>query len=505
MKAWGGVTLAASVRSLRGTTMQLTWTITLQRTGGGLPAETRTVARYQRSVGPPRPADVGLCRSEGQELVAALQSAVVQDQITAHDHRGRSCHYCGRYRRIKDWRGRQIDTALGRVRVRIPRVVTCQCLPEPLGEEGEITALRDSESTVERLLPKRRTPEVSYLCAKHGASSPYRTAARAVCEVTGLPRLSHATVRSETTSCGEHIEDEQFEIGWFALDRAGGQPDPAQHLRVSIDGTVITSANKVEFSKFEVIAGRVERDGHPGRRFACAMQRRSLTRVLIAAALAQSGMTRRTEVDVVNDGARGMRSIVAEVAPRMAPRIIDWFHIAMKLQAVRTPIAARKGIWTPIPSSIVRAERLATKVRDALWRGKGEVAIAMLDTVQATLAEAASDHNIHEFFRGCSRTAERAAMKLLEFLRNNRDDLVDYQRARMAGRRISTASAESVMNHLINRRMSKLQQMRWNYASAHRMLMVRVELLDGRLENCFRRRFPGFRSPDAAPGPKGSP
>ena len=101
----------------------------------------------------------------------------------------------------------------------------------------------------------------------------------------------------------------------------------------------------------------------------------------------------------------------------MAPRIIDWFHIAMKLQAVRTPIAARKGIWTPIPSSIVRAERLATKVRDALWRGKGEVAIAMLDTVQATLAEAASDHNIHEFFRGCSRTAERAAMKLLEFLR----------------------------------------------------------------------------------------
>ena len=129
----------------------------------------------------------------------------------------------------------------------------------------------------------------------------------------------------------------------------------------------------------------------------------------------------------------------------------------------------------------------------------------MLDTVQATLAEAASDHNIHEFFRGCSRTAERAAMKLLEFLRNNRDDLVDYQRARMAGRRISTASAESVMNHLINRRMSKLQQMRWNYASAHRMLMVRVELLDGRLENCFRRRFPGFRSPDAAPGPKGSP
>ena len=485
--------------------MRLTWTITLQRTGGGLPAETRTLARFQRAVGRPRPADVGLCRSEGQELVAALQTAIVQDQITAHDHRGRSCHYCGRYRRIKDWRGRQIDTALGRVRVRVPRVVSCQCLPEPLNEEGEITALRDSESTVERLLPKRRTPEVSYLCAKHGASNPYRTAARSVCEITGLPRLSHSTVRSETTLCGELIEDEQFEVGWFALDRAGARPDPAQHLRVSIDGTVITSASKVEFRKFEVIAGRVERDGQPGRRFVCAMQCRSLTQVLIAAALAQSGMTQRTEVDVVNDGARGMRSLVADVAPRMAPRIIDWFHIAMKLQAVRTPIAARKDIWTPIPDSIARAERLAMKARDALWRGKGELAIAMLDTVQATLAQAASDHNIQEFFRDCSRTAQRAAKKLLEFLLNNRDDLVDYQRARIAGRRISTASAESVMNHVINRRMSKRQQMRWNCASAHRMLMVRVELLDGRLEDCFRRRFPGFRSPEALRAPMGSP
>jgi hypothetical protein len=281
--------------------MQLTLTIALQRTGSGLPEETRSLARFQRSVGRPKPADVALCRSESLELVAAMQTAVVQDQITAHDHRGRSCHYCDQYRRIKDWHCRQIDTALGRIR--IPRVVSCQCLPEPLDEEGEITALRDSESTVERLLPKRRTPEVSYLCAKHGASSPYRTAARAVCEITGLPWLSHAEVRSETTSCGEHIEDEQFQIGWFALDRAGGQPDLAEHLRVSIDGTVITSANKVEFSKFGVIAGRVERDGQPGRRFVCAMQRRSLTRVLIAAALAQSGMTRRTEVDVVNDGA----------------------------------------------------------------------------------------------------------------------------------------------------------------------------------------------------------
>jgi hypothetical protein len=37
----------------------------------------------------------------------------------------------------------------------------------------------------------------------------------------------------------------------------------------------------------------------------------------------------------------------------------------------------------------------------------------------------------------------------------------------MEGRRVSSASAESVMNHLINRRLSKRQQMRWSMHGAN--------------------------------------
>jgi hypothetical protein len=71
----------------------------------------------------------------------------------------------------------------------------------------------------------------------------------------------------------------------------------------------------------------------------------------------------------------------------------------------------------------------------------------------------------------------------------------DYQRARIAGRRVSSASAESVMNHLMNRRLTKREQMRWSMKGAHYLLQTRVELLDGRLEACFAKRFPHFRSP----------
>lgn len=73
----------------------------------------------------------------------------------------------------------------------------------------------------------------------------------------------------------------------------------------------------------------------------------------------------------------------------------------------------------------------------------------------------------------------------------------DYQQARMDGRRISSASAESVANHLINRRLSKRQRMRWSLKGAHYLLQTRVELFDGRLEHCFLKRLPQFRSPEA--------
>jgi len=49
-----------------------------------------------------------------------------------------------------------------------------------------------------------------------------------------------------------------------------------------------TASWREDVSKFEVVAGRIERDGSMSRRFACATPRRTLSRLLIAAALDQS-------------------------------------------------------------------------------------------------------------------------------------------------------------------------------------------------------------------------
>ncbi len=87
-----------------------------------------------------------------------------------------------------------------------------------------------------------------------------------------------------------------------------------------------------------------------------------------------------------------------------------------------------------------------------------------------------------------------ASQKLLEYLKNNADSLVDYGKRYRAGQRISTSFIDSAVNQLIDKRMSKSQQMRWSRYGAHLLFQVRADVVDGRLADNFRRWYPGFDS-----------
>ena len=82
--------------------------------------------------------------------------------------------------------------------------------------------------------------------------------------------------------------------------------------------------------------------------------------------------------------------------------------------------------------------------------------------------------------------------ELLCYLQKNQDSPANYVRRCRGGHRISTAFVESAVNQLIDKRMSKSQQMRWSPLGAHALLQVRAVLVDGRLYAAFHRWFPGF-------------
>jgi hypothetical protein len=84
--------------------------------------------------------------------------------------------------------------------------------------------------------------------------------------------------------------------------------------------------------------------------------------------------------------------------------------------------------------------------------------------------------------------------KFLTYLQNNADSTPDYGQRWHAGLCISSAFAESTVNQVIDKRMSKSQQMRWSPQSAHDLLQVRVRVLDGRLRADFQHRYPMMAS-----------
>jgi hypothetical protein len=52
---------------------------------------------------------------------------------------------------------------------------------------------------------------------------------------------------------------------------------------------------------------------------------------------------------------------------------------------------------------------------------------------------------------------------------------------------------QSSVNEIIAKRMNKKQQMRWNRATVQPFLDLRTAMLNDKLDDAFRRRYPGCR------------
>jgi hypothetical protein len=59
--------------------------------------------------------------------------------------------------------------------------------------------------------------------------------------------------------------------------------------------------------------------------------------------------------------------------------------------------------------------------------------------------------------------------------------------------RKETSFVESTVNQLVSKRMVNRQQMQWTERGAHLLLQTRTRVLNGELEETFRRWYPKFR------------
>ena len=77
------------------------------------------------------------------------------------------------------------------------------------------------------------------------------------------------------------------------------------------------------------------------------------------------------------------------------------------------------------------------------------------------------DHGMAQWMLG---DIQRAVVALQE--------AVDYARRQRAGKPVGTSTSEGLANALVNRRMNKLQQMRWSAAGAHAVVTMRVDAMN---------------------------
>ncbi len=155
----------------------------------------------------------------------------------------------------------------------------------------------------------------------------------------------------------------------------------ASHLRIAIDGTVLSANQFHEVRKFEVIAGRVERDGQMARRFVSALAA-SEPGPGSCGGRARSMRLGPNDLDRRDLGWCSRNALTGDFHSLLAyrPRILDRFHISMKMQAIRSSICAY-NYFSRRPEIMLRSQRLLVRARGRTLARSADTAIEMLRTL----------------------------------------------------------------------------------------------------------------------------
>ena len=137
---------------------------------------------------------------------------------------------------------------------------------------------------------------------------------------------------------------------------------------------------------------------------------------------------------------------VGAAAGKPTERVLDWFHISMRLQPIEqmsSKIAMEAGV------SDAELKQLLTekvpRIRYQLWNGKRKAALERIETVYWTTKRLEGSGSIDYAER--VRRFLQHMIGLRDYLRGNWNGLRNYAADTRQGRKISSAMAESAMSH----------------------------------------------------------
>jgi hypothetical protein len=439
------------------------WIVRLVSTGAEGEEHSTDVLRIARPDDLADLASLGLTLGESKRLLAGLQQEIVAAQARVHAARRPECRSCGTTCRLKDYRRHEIATLFGRVTVRLPRFRCAGCATSATGVEWPPHV--------------RSTPELDRLRAQLSALLTYRTAAAL------LGQMFPVDAGRDPESLRRHT----FKVAEDLPVPVTVQPaTPAEAIVVTLDSTFVRSCEEGE-RHLEVRIGNVETATGCRQVFGAVAKTDTDLAELIRGNLDAVGRTEETVLTAFTDGCPGLRRILLDAGIDGLP-ILDWFHLAMRLQHL-TRIAGSLPSDDPerAAAKAVIVEEVE-RLRWRSWNGKATDAGTSIDRIRAVTHHFRGEPDSRRSVAP-SRKLWTALRALNDYLTGQSDRLVNYAERHRAGRRVGTALTEGTADFLVNRRMTKSQQMRWTRRGADRLLQVRCAVYNGTLGTGFGQRF----------------
>jgi len=183
---------------------------------------------------------------------------------------------------------------------------------------------------------------------------PYRVAADVMQHLLPIDAgKSPETLRSHTLQVGKRLGDAAAEK----------PPTAAAAITVTLDSTFIRSREDGE-RHLEVRVGNVETETGSRQVFAAVAKAETDITALIQRTLESVGRSDTTAVTAFTDGCPGLRAVLASAGVTKPP-ILDWFHIAMRLQ--HTKLAAA-NLSTDSPDRVIAKAVIVAEVERLHWR-----------------------------------------------------------------------------------------------------------------------------------------
>lgn len=188
-------------------------------------------------------------------------------------------------------------------------------------------------------------------------------------------------------------------------------------------------------------------------------------------ALQQEGYCGFGAVTVISDGAEILKRL-PRAMPKPTTHIIDWFHIAIKIQPMQEIADHIVRSWSGPIEALPTIDRDIRAVKSRLWHGRVDRAIRDLERLLGRLK-----HSQGEGEFSIARLQNLGAQLLTYVRRTRRDHELWKARPGWASRRHDPCRDGCEFTR--RQAMIKKQQMRWSLNGAHMLMQVRTADLNG--------------------------